>query len=148
MALQLVRAACSTACAVFCCPCLRDRSFPANVEAISAGWLTTALRKEGVLPPSSTVTSVTFTRIGDSEKGMSSDLAFLALEIEGDAGSCPSKMVAKFPLPSFEKRAGNNEMKGFGKEAHTHKGGLAGRRMRGRRALLLLCPVRLRVFIH
>jgi hypothetical protein len=89
---------------VFCCPCLRDRSFPANVEAISAGWLTTALRKEGVLPPSSTVTSVTFTRIGDSEKGMSSDLAFLALEIEGDAGSCPSKMVAKFPLPSFEKR--------------------------------------------
>lgn len=69
-------------------------TLPVRPEEITAGWLTAALRRNGV-PGEPVVTSVTATRIGADEGFTGGALLHLSLAYASDTPDAPQSMVAK-----------------------------------------------------
>jgi hypothetical protein len=76
---------------------------PTDTEALSAEWLSDALRAAGVLEDGR-VRSFHIQEL-DGAKGALSQLAKLNLEYEGDSADAPHQVVAKFALADPENRA-------------------------------------------
>jgi hypothetical protein len=81
-----------------------DTSLPTSPVEISAEWLTETLHDSGTLPMTGVVASV---QIDPASAGIGflGEVARLAVEYGGDAESCPSTMIAKFPTSSPEVKA-------------------------------------------
>lgn len=76
---------------------------PATPADITSEWLTEVLHAHGVLPAEAAVASIDRTPVGEGV-GMLSEIEFLALTYDGDAGDPPASIVAKFPTQNETNR--------------------------------------------
>ena len=75
---------------------MSDLALPSLPEGLSPGWMTSALRHLGLLPPSVTVSALERQQVGEGV-GMMSELSRLILTYDGDAGDLPTRFIAKYP---------------------------------------------------
>lgn len=94
MAGRIVGAACSTISWTFCLRCTQDRGIPQNVHEVSLQFLTQALRSTGKLEAERAIIAIEVREVGDADRGMLSDTAFLGLTFDGES-RCPASMVCK-----------------------------------------------------
>lgn len=76
-------------------------NLPTTTSEITAEWLTEALHESGTLPAGATVSAVAIDPAA-AGVGFMGEVGKLALTYEGDAGSSPATMMAKFPTQSPE----------------------------------------------
>lgn len=77
---------------------------PGTTSEITAGWMTTALRESGTIPPDVSVASVVVDP-GAVGIGFMGEVGTVGIVYDGDAGDAPTSVVAKFPTRSPDIRA-------------------------------------------
>lgn len=77
---------------------------PADIQDISAPWLTEALRAGGVLAPDNSVRSCEWTLLGEGE-GFIGEIARFKLTYEHPEPEAPNTVIAKFPSKIAQNRA-------------------------------------------
>lgn len=97
---------------------------PTTTPEVTAAWLTEVLHASGTLPAATTVTAVAADEAG-AGIGFMGEVGRLALTFDGDAGSCPATMMAKFPTASPEIKAMMRPTRVYERE-HRFYGELAG----------------------
>jgi len=88
---------------------------PQSAEAISAAWLTDALRSSGAIGSSTRVARCDAKPLG-AGGGLIGVVARVALEYAGEAGSAPRTLIAKFPSPIASNRAVADTYDMYGRE--------------------------------
>lgn len=101
MACQIVGAACSTIGWSVCCR--QDRGIPRSANTVTAAFLTRVLRSEGVLELDKSVVAVEVRAVGEMDKGLTSDTAFLGLKFDGET-KCPRSMLCKTAGSNIDMR--------------------------------------------
>ena len=82
---------------------MADRSIPEHPEAVTAGWLTNALRSSGVIGEAA-VTSIEHEGLGEGA-GFVGQLARYRLQYDRLEEDAPQTLIAKFPSPLDTNRA-------------------------------------------
>ncbi|GMH87570.1 hypothetical protein TrST_g5976 [Triparma strigata] len=98
--MYLLSTALSTLFALYICP-PKPPPFPTTPSKITIPWLTSTLS----LGPSLSIKSLKVDKPSDSEQGMTSSVAFLKIEWEGDpsqVASAPKSIVVKYTLPEAD----------------------------------------------
>ncbi len=84
---------------------MTELEIPAGPDAVTADWLTSALRGARVLPEGGRVRALDVRVIG-ADRGIGGQVARLTPSYEGASGGAPSTLIAKLPSPVEKTRGG------------------------------------------